>query len=212
MEKLDFVDLFDAEVIGENSMLTFLSFLVHFQMSESPDDASDYLAGCILEAAESDDDFGCHKFLIATGTQYLANQAQSAPALEAAAAAYIGQLLVRILQSEEPNKVFKRTKTTAGPKQLPKLTQILAVALPEIRRRHRLKEVNNELADSTLSRRKRASLNTELEMTKDAKHVKLGKSDDGIDSSYYSQRRIDSIVAEFGEIAQFLFEIESGAL
>ncbi len=166
MSKLDFVDLFgtDGTVAAEGKLLTFLALITNLQSYENSDDAYDNLALYILEAAEGDDDLACHRYLIATGIQYLAQQAQSAPAMEAAAATYISELLIRILQSEEPNKVFKRTKPTAGPKQYPKLDLILAVALPETRRRNRLVEIKNRLADRTISRRERASLNTELEM------------------------------------------------
>ena len=209
MENLDFVELFGSENSDENTILTFLALIANLQPDVSPDHAFDYLAEYVLEAAENDDDLVCHKYLIATGTQYLADQAQNAPAMEAAAAAYIGQLLIRILQSEEPNKVFKRTKPTAGPKRLSRLTLMTAVALPETRRRRRLLELKNRLADNTLSRRERASLSNKHETIKDPKHVKLGKTDDGIDSSYYSQRRIDDIMAEFGEAANFLFELEN---
>jgi hypothetical protein len=71
---------------------------------------------------------------------------------EKKACLYLVNLLQKMVQNEEPNKIFKWTKTDPGPRKTPAFMPLVTVAIPETRRRAKQSHIRNALAAKNITR------------------------------------------------------------
>lgn len=207
----------DLEDPAKNAGLPFLKFLAQFDDSEEGSNFDKEWAKYLVEGAENNNDVYCHRLLIAVGTQWIINHHQhrkfdditNNTELESATLDYLGNLLLRIMCFEEPNKVFKWTKYGKGRKENVEFIEIFCVALPELRRKDRLRKVRAMLKEPKITRRQRQKLSTKEKMLAEPPcYLKRGRHEHEGSKAYYKQRSIETITSRHRETAQYFFDIE----
>lgn len=180
-----------------------------------PTSETKHVADYLREEAESKDDRVCHEMLVAVAVHCLSElvteQSKREDGMvdfEKKACLYLVNLLQKIVQNEEPNKIFKWTKTDAGPRKTPAFIPLVTVAIPEARRRAKQSHIRNALAAKNITRRERANLERAAAEIRMPRYLKLGRSETSGDDAYYSQRAIENIMREHGDTAQQILALQ----
>ncbi len=174
-----------------------------------------HVADYLREEAETKDDRVCHDMLVWVAVHCLrelvTEQSRKENGLvdfEEKACLYLVELLQKIVQNEEPNKVFKWAKTGAGPRRTPDFIPLMAVAIPETRRRTKQVQIRDALAAKNISRRERANLERAAAEIQVPRYLKPGRSETCGEDDFYSQRAIENIMKKHGDTAQQILALE----
>lgn len=210
----------DPDNLAKSAGVPFLKFWAQFDKSDETINVDEAWVRYLVDGAENKNDIYCQRLLVFVGTQWLANYGVLGDAkgptknavLEDAALPYLARLLLRIVDFQEPNKVFGWTKKGKGRKQNPDFFEIFCVALPELRRKHRLQRLRASLKDPEIPRRTLQKLSAEeTKLAEPPLYLKPGKNERDGSNEYYKQRAIETILAKHKETAQYFFDKEQQA-
>ena len=172
------------------------------------DDRLDDLDPYLIRAVETDQNQECMQYLLFFAIHTFCQNLSESGWSDDGATKYVIELLYKIYCGEEPNKVFKWEKPTQGPRPKSKHEPLLNVAIPELLRKNRKRELKDRLKEPELSRRERAKLMEEYLDVKFPSHPKKSFSSKTGNTDDYSATRVRQIMEEHGPTAQAIVGAE----
>ena len=166
----------------------------------------DSLDRYLIEAVEKDGDQTCMRKLLHLSTISLNRCVSQSGMFSRDAPNYAISLLEKIANGEEPNTVFNWTNPSRGPRAKSKHFALLNVAIPEVLRRNRKREIEDSLNDPKLSRRERKKLTEEYSYIKEPSHSKKSHNSETGSADDYSPTRVRQILEEHGLTAELIIK------